>query len=245
MSLAASNSTRFLASALVRRSIRAPVANAAAVAPLARPTASTRRSLPLSAAFQHFSTTSRARASAADPPSAGSAEALAQEWFVKGTNKWNEDDIQGALECFEKSIWTKATGDAYYNIANCQLQLGKYEAAAKSWSKSIELSPDRADAHVNLANVHALILKDIDTALPLYAEALRLAPTDGDIHFNYAAVLDAKGELEKAIEHYRLAVQHGTAVAEKNLRNALARQLGKVLKEEEVDALAGKKEQGK
>ncbi|KAJ3145876.1 hypothetical protein HDU86_000603 [Geranomyces michiganensis] len=238
MSLARSVSTtsgRSLASAFAKRSIRAPSITTATAVRSPRVFASPRRSFPRSFPF---ATT----AQPADPPAAGSAEALAQEWFVKGTEKWNDDDIQGALECFEKSIWTKATGDAYYNIANCQLQLGKYEAAAKSWSKSIELSPDRADAHVNLANVHALVLKDIDTALPLYAQALRLAPTDGDIHFNYAAVLDAKGELEKAIEHYRLAVQHGTAVAEKNLRNALARQLGKVLKEEEVDAFAAKTE---
>ncbi|TPX58990.1 hypothetical protein PhCBS80983_g02769 [Powellomyces hirtus] len=159
--------------------------------------------------------------------------ARAQEWFLEGNRKWNEEDIHGALECFMKSVESDATGDAFYNIANCHLQLGNYLDAQTAWEKSIELSPKRADAHVNLANVYALVLKDTAKALPLYEEALRLEPTDGDIRFNYAAVLDSAGQLEKAIEQYKLAIDNGCKVAEKNLRNALARQLGKHLKESE------------
>ncbi|KNC96982.1 uncharacterized protein SPPG_07800 [Spizellomyces punctatus DAOM BR117] len=179
--------------------------------------------------FAGFSSTTRHYAShSSDSVTAADPETIkAREWFNEGTQKWNNDDLHGALDCFEKSAWTKATGDAYYNIANCQLQLGRHEAAIKSWKKSLELSPNRSDAHVNIANVHALILKDPETALSHYEEALRLEPNDGEIHYNYAVVLDSMGRLEKAVEEYKLAVQNGTAVAEKNLRNAMARLLTK------------------
>lgn len=101
----------------------------------------------------------------------------------------------------------------------------------KAWKKSLELSPDRADAHVNLANVHALRLKDPETAISHYEAALRIEPNDGEIHYNFAVVLDSMGKLQKAIEEYRLAVQNGTTVAEKNLRNAMARLMSKQLKD--------------
>ncbi|KAI9101085.1 hypothetical protein DFS34DRAFT_613103 [Phlyctochytrium arcticum] len=157
----------------------------------------------------------------------------AQEWFKDGTRKWNEDDIQGALDCFEKSAWSQPTADAYYNIANCHLQLGKHEAAIKAWEKSLELDPDNADVHVNLANVYALIVKDSDKAVKHYEKAVKLDPEDGEIRFNFAVVLDSMNRLEHAIEQYKLAVEKGATVAEKNLRNAMARLLGQQLKAEE------------
>ncbi|KAI8818948.1 uncharacterized protein EV422DRAFT_126312 [Fimicolochytrium jonesii] len=158
--------------------------------------------------------------------------AKAQQLFDQGLQKWNTDDVQGALECYQQSIWTAATGDAYYNIANCYLQLGKHQSAVDAWKKSLELSPGRADAHVNLANVYALILKRHDEALAHYENALNLEPKDGQIHYNFAVVLDSMGNLDKAIEHYKIAVENGTTVAQKNLRNAMARKLGQQLKEE-------------
>ena len=89
--------------------------------------------------------------------------------------------------------------------------------------KSLELEPKRADAHVNLANVYALTFQDYQKANNHYEKALELTPEDGQLHYNYAAVLDAQSNLERAIEHYQLARKYGIEIAEKNLRNAMAR----------------------
>ncbi|KAJ3024202.1 hypothetical protein HKX48_004475 [Thoreauomyces humboldtii] len=163
-------------------------------------------------------------------PSATKAESSTEnakslQFYHEGLKKWNADDPQGAIDCYFKSIEEKPSSDAYYNIGNCYLQLGDHEAAALAWAQSIELAPDRSDARVNLGNVYAMVLKETDKALPQLAEAVRLDPEDGEIQYNYAAMLDSAGQLDKAVEHYKLAVKLGVPRAEKNLRNALARLL--------------------
>jgi tetratricopeptide (TPR) repeat protein len=84
---------------------------------------------------------------------------------------------------------------------------------------------------VNLGNVYALNLGDFDKAFSHYEAALRLNPEDGQTHYNYACVLDSRSELERAIEHYQLARKNGIEMAEKNLRNAMAKLIGKTSEE--------------
>ncbi|KAJ3090172.1 hypothetical protein HK102_004476 [Quaeritorhiza haematococci] len=147
----------------------------------------------------------------------------AQHWFEEGGKRWNAGDVAGALEAYEKSCWSKGTADAYFNVGNCNYALGKFEKAITGWERSLSLDPHRADAHVNLANTYALHLKDIDRATTHYEAAIRIQPKDGEIHFNYAVVLDSMGHLEKAIEHYNKAVESGIERANQNLRNAVAK----------------------
>ncbi|KAJ3278873.1 hypothetical protein HK104_001954 [Borealophlyctis nickersoniae] len=169
-------------------------------------------------------TLSRLASHSSEPPSTTDPLAQkAQEWFDEGLELWNKGDIEGALDAYEKSVWTRATGDGYYNIASCQYSLGKHESAIKSWKKSLELSPNRADAHVNIANLTALVLKDADGAVTHYEQALKIEPDDGEIRYNFGVVLDSMGRLEDAAKQYQKAVDLGVTVAEKNLRNAVAR----------------------
>ncbi|KAI9201868.1 uncharacterized protein BJ171DRAFT_196850 [Polychytrium aggregatum] len=157
----------------------------------------------------------------------------AQEWFEHGHKLWNEGDCAGALEAYEKSVFSKPTGDGYYNVANCYYSLGKHEKAISAWKRSLEMSP-RADAHVNLANVFALVMKDADQAVFHYKEALLIEPLDGEIHYNYAVVLDSLGRITEAIEEYQLAQRAGID-ASKNLRNAQAKLKAQELKDQEPD----------
>ncbi|KAI9014851.1 hypothetical protein BC832DRAFT_516941, partial [Gaertneriomyces semiglobifer] len=159
----------------------------------------------------------------------------AQEWFDEGNTKWNDEDVMGALDCYEKSAWSKPSGEAYYNIGNCQHLLGKPEAAIESWKKALELSPTLAEAYVNIANVYALQLRDFDAAVKNLEEALKLAPNDGEVRYNFGVILDAMGNLERAVEQYRLAIRNGVEQAEKNLRNAGARLLAQEAKRAEEE----------
>ncbi|KAJ3044829.1 hypothetical protein HDV00_000706 [Rhizophlyctis rosea] len=179
-----------------------------------------------------FTTTAPSHASAADPSPNEPLIQKAQEWFDKGTELWNQEDIQGALEAFEKSVWTRPTADGYYNMANCHYSLGKHEAAIKAWKQSLELSPDNADAHINIANLTALILKDGPEACKHYEAALNIDPNDGEARYNYGVVLDSMGKLEEAIKQFRGAVKLGVEVAEKTLRNAVAKLAGKEAEKE-------------
>jgi Tfp pilus assembly protein PilF len=76
----------------------------------------------------------------------------------------------------------------------------------------------------------ALVVRKPEQAIKHYEEATRLSPNDGEVQYNFGVVLDSMGRLEEAIERYEKAVETGVGnTAEKNLRNARARLLGKQL----------------
>ncbi|KAJ8324826.1 hypothetical protein QVD99_002826 [Batrachochytrium dendrobatidis] len=153
----------------------------------------------------------------------------AKEWFNTGLDLWNKEDIAGAIEAFEKSVHSQPTSDAHFNLGNCFHIQGKHDKALLQWNMSLELLP-RADAHVNIANVYAIIKQDLETATPHYEAALELTPDDGEVHYNYGVVLDASSKLELAVEHYQKARKLGVELAEKNLRNVLAKLIGQKAK---------------
>ncbi|KAJ1551646.1 hypothetical protein HK096_005919 [Nowakowskiella sp. JEL0078] len=159
----------------------------------------------------------------------------AEEWFEEGIKKWNENDLMGALESYEKSIFTKPTGEAYYNIGCCYYQLGKHEKAANAWIHSLSLSLNRSDAHVNLANIYALSqsIRNPEKAISHYEAAIRISPEDGEIRYNFAVVLESMDKLEEAIEMYKVAIEKGVEKASVNLRNAVARWGSKKLRDME------------
>jgi tetratricopeptide (TPR) repeat protein len=149
--------------------------------------------------------------------------AAALEWLTKGNDLWNSSKTNDAIEAYKQSLSIHPSGDAYYNLGNCYYSIGKIEDAKNCWESSLKLDLTRSDAHVNLGNIYALNFKDYKNANTHYEAALRLNDSDGQVHYNYAAVLDAEGNLEKCINHYQKARKLGIDIAEKNLRNAMAK----------------------
>ena len=90
---------------------------------------------------------------------------------------------------------------------------------------------------MNLANILALHLNKKEDSLSFYKSAIALSPSDGEIRFNYAVVLDTLNKLEEAVEEYKMASKLGVDRAKENLRNALVRyhaQNKDAVKEEEL-----------
>ena len=154
----------------------------------------------------------------------------AQIFYNQGIQYWNQDNLLQAKESFLQAITVMPTSDAYFNLGNVLHSMGNSSEAIENWTKSLELKPT-ADAHLNIANVLALVVKDPKSSFEHYEKALELSPEDGEINYNYGVVLDAFGELEKAIQQYSIAVSWGIEQAEKNLRNARARWLAPQLEE--------------
>ncbi|TPX34617.1 hypothetical protein SeMB42_g07292 [Synchytrium endobioticum] len=92
-----------------------------------------------------------------------------------------------------------------FNVGNVLHSLGRYEKAIAAWERSLNLDPRRPDAHVNIANCHALVFKDFPQPIRHLEKAAQLDPADGEIRFNLGAILDAAGMLEPAIQEYALA----------------------------------------
>jgi Tfp pilus assembly protein PilF len=81
---------------------------------------------------------------------------------------------------------------------------GWLDEAVKEFLRAIELDPEAAHAHDNLATVYAE-QKKLREALHEHLVALRLDPESATVHFNLAAFLSANAT-DLAVESYRTAL---------------------------------------
>jgi tetratricopeptide (TPR) repeat protein len=77
---------------------------------------------------------------------------------------------------------------------------------ADCYRRALDLRPDYAEAHVNLA---VLLNERGDSAgaAQHYREALALRPDDADAHYNYAVLLEGRGSVAGAAEHLAEALR--------------------------------------
>nr|KAJ3413708.1 hypothetical protein HK105_001995 [Polyrhizophydium stewartii] len=169
-----------------------------------------------------MTSTPAARASTTEPASQSHDRQAIQAklLFDEGMAKWNSQDVSGALMAFEKSVRTKPSSDAHYNLANCYHHMGDRQRALEHWKLSLEQQP-RADAHVNIANALALFERKVDAAIPHYEAAVELEPEDGEIRYNFGVVLEAASRLDDAAEHFVIANKLGIAKAGERLERVL------------------------
>ncbi|TFY74826.1 hypothetical protein EWM64_g9185 [Hericium alpestre] len=184
-------------------------------------------------ASQRWATSTTPHSTASDP-----AETEALQCLEQGTQKLEEGDVQGAKEAYQRSVDIKRNASSLFNLGVTHYHLKEFDEAINAWKESIALQPSSADAHTNLAS--AYIISPIarpDLALHHLSIASSLAPEDPEIAFNLAAVLEACGRLEEALEHYKRSRDFGVDRAAMHIRNVSAKILGQKLKaEEEADA---------
>ena len=116
---------------------------------------------------------------------------------------------------------------------------GWLDEAAKEFLKAIELDPDSAHAHDNLATVYAE-QKRYREALAEYLLALRLEPDGATAHYNLASFLASHGG-DMAVSEYRaaLSLEPGYPDAQLNLGLTLADQGQVVEAKEALSCAAG------
>ncbi|KXN81544.1 hypothetical protein AN958_04481 [Leucoagaricus sp. SymC.cos] len=162
------------------------------------------------------------------------AEAEAIRCMEQGTAKLEEGDVQAAKELYKRSADIKKNASSLFNLGVTHYHLKEYDDAIAAWKESIALQPTSPDAHTNLAS--AYIISPVprpDLALHHLEIASSLSPEDPEIAFNHAAVLEATGKLEEALEKYKLSKQFGVERAAMHIRNVSAKILGKKMNQAE------------
>ncbi|THH19448.1 hypothetical protein EW146_g1721 [Bondarzewia mesenterica] len=181
---------------------------------------------------QRWATSTTPHSTASDP-----AEVEALQCLEQGTQKLEEGDVQGAKELYKRSVEIKRNASSLFNLGVTHYHLKEFNEAIDAWKESIELQPNSPDAHTNLAS--AYIISPVarpDLALKHLHIAASLAPEDAEIAFNLAAVLEACGRLEEALEYYKRSRDFGVDRAAMHIRNVGAKILGQKLKAEEEAA---------
>ncbi|EAU90198.1 hypothetical protein CC1G_05736 [Coprinopsis cinerea okayama7 len=179
--------------------------------------------------FAGYATSVTPHSSAIDP-----AEVEALRCLEQGTAKLEEGDVQAARDLYKRSVEIKRNASSLFNLGVTYYHLKEYEQAIAAWKESIALQPSSPDAHTNLASAYIISpVSRPDLALHHLEVASSLSPEDPEIAFNHAAVLEATGRLEEALEKYKLAKDYGVERAAVHIRNVSAKILGKRMKEEE------------
>lgn len=93
--------------------------------------------------------------------------ATAKVAYEKGMTAYNLQQFSDALEMFKRAYQEKQDPAFLFNIAQCQRQLGQYEAAAKSYRAYLNASPQKP---ANADQVHGLIAEMDAAALQKRAE---------------------------------------------------------------------------
>ncbi|KAJ3550327.1 hypothetical protein NMY22_g538 [Coprinellus aureogranulatus] len=215
--------------ATLTRALRGATNSSIYVAPR-RPAIASRKPFNL----QRYATSVTPQSSPIDP-----AEAEALRCLEQGTAKLEDGDVHAAKELYQRSVDIKRNASSLFNLGVTHYHLSvypgcfrrrvlsihtmlpeEYDEAIKAWKESIALQPSSPDAHTNLAS--AYIISPVprpDLALHHLEVAESLCPEDPEILFNYAAVLEATGNLERALEKYKLSKQHGVERAAVHIRN--------------------------
>jgi tetratricopeptide (TPR) repeat protein len=89
---------------------------------------------------------------------------------------------------------------AHYNMGNIYFERGEYQRAVVEYYQAVDLTPNDADTHYNLAFVSAEYLGDQETALKHYQWYLYLKPDAPDAPAVKEKIIEAKFSLRSKID---------------------------------------------
>ncbi|GAC96605.1 hypothetical protein PHSY_004188 [Pseudozyma hubeiensis SY62] len=214
--------------------------------------ASTRLSIPPTSLRSSRTPFTRKYATSTTPTSSSldPAEEESQRFLEEGTTHLEAGDLTAAKQSYQRSLSIKRNSSALFNLGVCLYHDRNLSAAIEAWNESLELSPESADAHTNLASAYVLSKPSRpDLAVSHLKTAARITPEDPEIQYNLAAVLEACEQLEEALTAYKRALEGGIQRAEQNIRNCSAKLLSARVavqqQQEEEEAKAKAKEASK
>ena len=127
----------------------------------------------------------------------------AEEWFDIGmANDSRRETLPKAVEAYRRAVelapqWV----DARINLGTALYQLSELDEAQRAFEEALAVDENNATAHFNLGCVHD-DLEQYDQAIAHLRQAAAIAPNHADTHFNLAMVLEKRGKLGKAREHW-------------------------------------------
>lgn len=108
-----------------------------------------------------------------------------QDFITQGIQKARENDFQGSINDFTKSIkLNKNNWEAYYNRGLSKAKVQNYSGSISDYSIAIKLNPNFEDAYYNRGNVKAQKLNDFKGAIADYDKAININPNDAEVYGN-------------------------------------------------------------
>jgi tetratricopeptide (TPR) repeat protein len=135
-------------------------------------------------------------------PSSKSVQAI--RFYSEGLQASRAGEQRQAAQRFSEA--TKADPQfalAFARLGESYAQLGQSAEAEQAASQALGLSQNLpAEEKEIVSGVHARIVNDIDKAIESYERLVKARPTDGQLRFELAGLLENKGLLDRARDEY-------------------------------------------
>ena len=132
----------------------------------------------------------------------------AMEWVGKAYQLQMKGEVEKAIALYTKSIEIHPTAEAYTFRGWARSSTADYQAAIEDCHHAIDLDPEFGNPY-NDIGAYYIEQKEPDEAIPWLRMALKAKRYESYCfpHFNLGRVFEAKGQLDKALEHYHLALE--------------------------------------
>ena len=142
---------------------------------------------------------------------------------------FSDGQIQEALNSLNQLSKEYPNDSLLSNIRGaCYAALGKFDLAIKSYNTSIELNPEYAKAHYNLAG-SLYEVNNLDGAIDSYQKSIIIDPSNAQAHNNLGNVFKEIGQNDNAFKSFRKALDINPDYIEANYSiGALHQDLGQL-----------------
>jgi tetratricopeptide (TPR) repeat protein len=169
----------------------------------------------------------------------------AEEFLFQGHEKYEENDLEGALQCYNKSIGFHPTfAEAYYSRGSTKYSLrinrldGEenyyIEEARKDYEDAIFYAPQYARGYYGRGLIY-YYEKKLTLAMKDYQKAIELEPTFADAYYCLGVIEYEQSFYAKAIEYYHKALQYRPEMQDAYYARGLAYYYSNQEKKAEVD----------
>jgi len=132
-----------------------------------------------------------------------------EEWFDKGYRRYQEGDLEGAVEAYTEAIIHRPEEtSSYFNRGIVYVEMGEHDKAVDDYNKVIALDPDYADAYNNRG--WAYLQKGLfDLAIQDCSQALILDPDMATAYHTRGMAHKRKGMFDMARSDFQKSCQLG------------------------------------
>jgi tetratricopeptide (TPR) repeat protein len=132
----------------------------------------------------------------------------AMEWVGKAYQLHMKGEVAKAISLYTKSIEIHPTAEAYTFRGWARSFEQDFASAIEDCHHAIDLDPEFGNPY-NDIGAYYLEQREPDEAIPWLRMALKAKRYESYCfpHFNLGRVFEAKGQLDKALEHYRHALE--------------------------------------
>jgi tetratricopeptide (TPR) repeat protein len=132
----------------------------------------------------------------------------------QGDVLYNSGAYQKAVEAYTKHLTLKPSDETVlYNRGRAYEELGEYEKALNDFMKVLKINPTSENALLSYGK-YFYREKDYENAAFQFEKAFKLNSSNSQVSLLFARALHKSGQVDKAMEHYNIAIDNDDKNAE-------------------------------